>query len=133
LKMEDKKFQKSYFDVLAICCSSEVPLIVNMLSSLDGVQDVKVIVPSRTVIVIHDNLLISDIQIVIDRAIFIAALDHPKEFKNHRDEIMEQLYFKTETLLDDNREIHKAFNGADHNKDNNIIDHVDGVQGSVKL
>ncbi|KAF5190390.1 Cadmium/zinc-transporting ATPase HMA2 [Thalictrum thalictroides] len=62
--MEDKKYQKSYFDVLAICCSSEVPLIVNMLSSLDGVQDVKVIVPSRTVIVIHDNLLISDIQIV---------------------------------------------------------------------
>ncbi|KAF5178778.1 hypothetical protein FRX31_031637 [Thalictrum thalictroides] len=74
-----------------------------------------------------------DIFEVIDRAIFIAALDHPKEFKNHRDEIMEQLYFKTETLLDDNREIHKAFNGADHNKDNNIIDHVDGVQGSVKL
>ncbi|PIA43858.1 hypothetical protein AQUCO_01800119v1 [Aquilegia coerulea] len=62
--MEAKKYQKSYFDVLGICCSSEVPLIMNMLRPLNGVQDVNVIVPSRTVIVIHDNLVISDIQIV---------------------------------------------------------------------
>lgn len=58
-----KKFQKSYFDVLGICCSSEVPLIENILKSLDGVKEFSVIVPTRTVVVVHDNLIISQIQI----------------------------------------------------------------------
>ncbi|XP_059461328.1 putative inactive cadmium/zinc-transporting ATPase HMA3 isoform X2 [Corylus avellana] len=60
----EKKLQKSYFDVLGLCCSSEVPLIENILKALDGVKEVSVIVPSRTVIVVHDNLLISQAQIV---------------------------------------------------------------------
>ncbi|KAK4785342.1 hypothetical protein SAY86_002031 [Trapa natans] len=59
-----KKLQKSYFDVLGLCCSSEIPLIESILKQLDGVKDVSVIVASRTVIVVHDNLLISQIQIV---------------------------------------------------------------------
>ncbi|KAK9097534.1 hypothetical protein Sjap_023031 [Stephania japonica] len=63
-KDNDKNFQKSYFDVLGICCTSEVPLIEKILRPLDGVHEVSVIVPSRTVIVIHDNLLISQTQIV---------------------------------------------------------------------
>lgn len=58
-----KKLQKSYFDVLGICCSSEVPLIEKILKPLEGVNDVSVIVPSRTVIVLHDALLISQLQI----------------------------------------------------------------------
>uniref|UniRef100_A0A5B7AV73 Putative inactive cadmium/zinc-transporting ATPase HMA3 n=1 Tax=Davidia involucrata TaxID=16924 RepID=A0A5B7AV73_DAVIN len=58
------KLQKSYFDVLGLCCSSEVPLIEKILKPLDGVKDVSVIVPSKTVIVLHDNLLISQVQIV---------------------------------------------------------------------
>ncbi|KAK2646417.1 hypothetical protein Ddye_021612 [Dipteronia dyeriana] len=58
------KLQKSYFDVLGLCCSSEVPLIENILKSLDGVKEYSVIVPSRTVIVFHDNLIISQLQIV---------------------------------------------------------------------
>ncbi|KAL5699485.1 hypothetical protein ACHQM5_030379 [Ranunculus cassubicifolius] len=62
--MEAKKLQKSYFDVLGICCSSEIPLINNALKPLGGVIEVNVIVASRTVIVIHDNELISQIQIV---------------------------------------------------------------------
>ncbi|CAA7022223.1 unnamed protein product [Microthlaspi erraticum] len=66
-KEEDKKtkkqWQKSYFDVLGICCTSEVPLIENILKSLDGVKEYSVIVPSRTVIVVHDSLLISPFQI----------------------------------------------------------------------
>ena len=57
------KFQKSYFDVLGLCCSSEVPLIENILKPLEGVKEVSVIVPSRTVIVVHDSLLISQLQI----------------------------------------------------------------------
>ncbi|CAK9172451.1 unnamed protein product [Ilex paraguariensis] len=58
------KLQKSYFDVLGLCCSSEVPLIEKILMPLPGVKDVTVIVPSKTVIVVHDTLLISQVQIV---------------------------------------------------------------------
>ncbi|KAJ4830490.1 putative cadmium/zinc-transporting ATPase hma4 [Turnera subulata] len=63
-KSKAKKFQKSYFDVLGLCCSSEVPLVENILRSLDGVKEFSVIVPTRTVIVVHDNLLLPQIQIV---------------------------------------------------------------------
>jgi len=58
-----KKLQKSYFDVVGLCCSSEVPLIENILKPLQGIKEVSVIVPSRTVIVVHDTLLISQLQI----------------------------------------------------------------------
>ncbi|GKV20545.1 hypothetical protein SLEP1_g30646 [Rubroshorea leprosula] len=61
---ERNKLQKSYFDVLGLCCSSEVSLIEKILKPLDGVKEVSVIVPSRTVIVVHDSLLISQLQIV---------------------------------------------------------------------
>ncbi|XP_027067280.2 cadmium/zinc-transporting ATPase HMA3 [Coffea arabica] len=61
---EEKKIQKSYFDVLGICCPSEVPLIENILKSMDGVKDVSVIVPTKTVIVLHDSILTSQLQIV---------------------------------------------------------------------
>lgn len=61
---EAKRFQKSYFDVLGLCCSSEVPLIENILKPLEGIKEVSVIVPSRTVIVVHDTLVISQLQIV---------------------------------------------------------------------
>ncbi|KAL3534902.1 hypothetical protein ACH5RR_003363 [Cinchona calisaya] len=59
-----EKFQKSYFDVLGICCPSEVPLIESILKPLDGIKDVSVIVPTKTVIVLHDSLLTSQLQIV---------------------------------------------------------------------
>ncbi|CAI9760959.1 unnamed protein product [Fraxinus pennsylvanica] len=58
------KFQKSYFDVLGLCCSSEVPLIERILKSMDGVKDFSINVPTKTVIVVHDTLLISQLQIV---------------------------------------------------------------------
>ncbi|KAL2338672.1 hypothetical protein Fmac_013118 [Flemingia macrophylla] len=61
---EGKNIQKSYFDVLGLCCSSEVPLIENILKPLEGIKEVSVIVPSRTVIVVHDTLVISPLQIV---------------------------------------------------------------------
>jgi Zn2+/Cd2+-exporting ATPase len=59
----NKSYQKSYFDVLGICCPSEVPLIERILNPLEGVHGVSVIVPSRTVVVIHDPLLTSPSQI----------------------------------------------------------------------
>ncbi|KAH6755808.1 heavy metal atpase 2 [Perilla frutescens var. hirtella] len=59
-----KKFQKSYFDVLGLCCSSEVPMIEKILNSLDGIKGFSVVVPTKTLIVVHDSLLVSQIQIV---------------------------------------------------------------------
>ncbi|KAI3701735.1 hypothetical protein L6452_27031 [Arctium lappa] len=59
-----KDLEKSYFDVLGLCCSSEVPLIEKILKPLEGVHHVSVVVPSRTVIVLHDAALISQFQIV---------------------------------------------------------------------
>lgn len=59
----EKAMRKSYFDVLGLCCSSEVPLIENILRPLQGIKEVSVIVPSRTVIVVHDTLVISQLQI----------------------------------------------------------------------
>ncbi|WVZ78660.1 hypothetical protein U9M48_026339 [Paspalum notatum var. saurae] len=56
--------QKSYFDVLGICCPSEVPLVDRLLSPLPGVHKVTVVVPSRTVIVVHDAAATSQAQIV---------------------------------------------------------------------
>lgn len=58
------KLEKSYFDVLGICCPSEVPLVEKLLQPLPGVQSVSVVVPSRTVIVVHDAAAISPAQIV---------------------------------------------------------------------
>jgi len=62
---ESKKMnlQTSYFDVVGICCSSEVSIVGNVLRPLDGVKEFSVIVPSRTVIVVHDTFLISPLQI----------------------------------------------------------------------
>ena len=59
----NRSIEKSYLDVLRLCCSSEVPLIVNILKPIEGVIEVTVIVPSRTVIVVHDTLLVSQLQI----------------------------------------------------------------------
>ncbi|XP_044962373.1 cadmium/zinc-transporting ATPase HMA2-like [Hordeum vulgare subsp. vulgare] len=58
------KLEKSYFDVLGICCPSEVPLVEKLLEPLAGVRKVTVVVPSRTVIVLHDAAAISQAQIV---------------------------------------------------------------------
>ncbi|XP_073277782.1 cadmium/zinc-transporting ATPase HMA3-like isoform X1 [Primulina huaijiensis] len=63
-KKVGKQFQKSYFDVLGLCCTSEIPLIERILNSLNGVKDFSVIVPTKTVIVVHDSLLVSQSQIV---------------------------------------------------------------------
>ena len=41
------------FKVEGICCPSEVPLIHNILDSMSGVREVKVIVPTKTVLVKH--------------------------------------------------------------------------------
>ncbi|KAJ0825387.1 putative translocase transcription factor WD40-like family [Helianthus annuus] len=59
-----KDLERSYFDVLGLCCSSEVQLIDRILKLLEGVHHVSVIVPTRTVIFLHNVALISQLQIV---------------------------------------------------------------------
>lgn len=72
MKEDSKKhLEKSYFDVLGLCCSSEVSLIEKILTPLEGVHNVSVIVPSRTVIVVHDATLISQFQIGNDHYLCI--------------------------------------------------------------
>ncbi|XP_031500218.1 cadmium/zinc-transporting ATPase HMA3-like [Nymphaea colorata] len=58
------ELQKSYFEVLGICCPSEIPLIERTLKPLDGVHKVSVSVPTKTVTVVHNSLLTSQTQIV---------------------------------------------------------------------
>ncbi|KAI3884884.1 hypothetical protein MKW92_027056 [Papaver armeniacum] len=55
---------KSYFDVLGLCCTSEVPLVERILNSMNGVEKVLVNVTTQTVIVFHDDLLSTKAQIV---------------------------------------------------------------------
>ncbi|KAL2340268.1 hypothetical protein Fmac_008208 [Flemingia macrophylla] len=58
---EDMK--RSSFEVLGMCCATEAALVERIVKPLHGVKDVSVIVPTRTVTVVHDALLISESQI----------------------------------------------------------------------
>ncbi|XP_043691100.1 putative inactive cadmium/zinc-transporting ATPase HMA3 isoform X2 [Telopea speciosissima] len=60
----EEDVKRTYFDVLGLCCSSEVPMIENIMKPLYGVKEVSVIAPTKTVIVVHDNLIISQTEIV---------------------------------------------------------------------
>ncbi|GMH13613.1 hypothetical protein Nepgr_015454 [Nepenthes gracilis] len=63
-EFQPKKLQESHFNVMGLCCSSEVSLIEKLLKSLEGVQEVSIIVPTKTVIVVHDSSHISQLQIL---------------------------------------------------------------------
>jgi copper chaperone CopZ len=54
---------RSTFTCKGICCSSEVPTILEILNPFEGVVEVKVNVPVRKVIVDHDCKFISALQI----------------------------------------------------------------------
>ncbi|KAL8168119.1 hypothetical protein V2J09_009618 [Rumex salicifolius] len=60
---ENQSIEKTYFEVLGLCCTSEVALVERILNPLHGVKDVCVVVPSKTVIVLHDSSLISALEI----------------------------------------------------------------------
>ncbi|KAL9234227.1 hypothetical protein vseg_009121 [Gypsophila vaccaria] len=64
LQHENVKLEKSYFEVMGLCCSSEVSLVERLLTPLDGVKEISVIVPNKTLIVVHDVMTISPSQIV---------------------------------------------------------------------
>ena len=50
---------RTRLSVLGICCPSEVPLIHKVLDKIEGVRDVKVIVPTKTVLVEHAAMTVS--------------------------------------------------------------------------
>jgi len=54
---------RSTFSTKGICCSSEVPFILEILTPYDGVFEVKVVVPVKQVVVDHDCKVISAAQI----------------------------------------------------------------------
>ncbi|KHN45233.1 putative inactive cadmium/zinc-transporting ATPase HMA3 isoform X1 [Glycine soja] len=58
-----ENMKRSSFEVLGMCCATEEALVERILKPLRGVKDVSVIVPTRTVTVVHDVLLISESQI----------------------------------------------------------------------
>ncbi|KMT19963.1 hypothetical protein BVRB_1g010070 [Beta vulgaris subsp. vulgaris] len=49
---------------MGLCCSSEVPLIEGILKPLKGVHEISVVVPTKTLMVVHDIETISTSQIV---------------------------------------------------------------------
>ncbi|CAL5184500.1 unnamed protein product [Lathyrus oleraceus] len=59
-----ENMNRSNFEVLGMCCATEATLVERILNPLHGVKHVSVIVPTRTVTVVHDLLLISESQIV---------------------------------------------------------------------
>ncbi|XP_073223959.1 cadmium/zinc-transporting ATPase HMA3-like isoform X2 [Cicer arietinum] len=61
--MVDENMKRSNFEVLGMCCATEASLVERILKPLHGVKDVSVIVPTRTVTVVHDVLFISQSQI----------------------------------------------------------------------
>lgn len=54
---------KTTLDVMGICCPSEVPLIKKLLDPLPGVEEVSVNVTAKTVLVLHDQLVVTDVQL----------------------------------------------------------------------
>ncbi|PON56835.1 P-type ATPase, subfamily IB [Trema orientale] len=62
--MSQEEMKKSYFEVLGLCCASEVALLERIIEPLNGVKDISVIVPTKTLIVFHDSRLLSETQIV---------------------------------------------------------------------
>ncbi|CAM6093000.1 unnamed protein product [Calypogeia fissa] len=55
---------KTTFDVMGICCPSEVPLVKKILAPLPGVEEVLVNPTSKTVTVLHDPTVVADVQLV---------------------------------------------------------------------
>jgi Cd2+/Zn2+-exporting ATPase len=53
------RWERTYLDVLGVCCSAEVALVERLLKPIDGVRAVTVVVPSRTVVVEHDPAAVS--------------------------------------------------------------------------
>lgn len=85
--MEGNKLQKSHFDVLGLCCSSEVRLIENIVKSLDGVKDFSVVVPTKTLTVVHDSHLVSQAQIGKRESLKTCLIDHIYMYILKRDDL----------------------------------------------
>lgn len=65
--------QKTVYDVLGICCASEVALIHRILQPIPGVLEIYVNVPAKTTTVSYDPTVATDLQLV--KALNEARLD----------------------------------------------------------
>ncbi|KAF8680817.1 hypothetical protein HU200_045543 [Digitaria exilis] len=72
-----KKWEKTYLDVLGVCCSAEVALVDRLLSPIAGVRAVTVVVPSRTVVVEHDPSIASQSIIEFTHLCLISSFSQP--------------------------------------------------------
>ncbi|KAF8035191.1 hypothetical protein BT93_C1278 [Corymbia citriodora subsp. variegata] len=70
--------EKTYFEVLGLCCATEVALVEKILRQFDGVNDISVILPTKTVIVLHDPLIVSQSKLVeaLNKARLEASIKH---------------------------------------------------------
>jgi Cd2+/Zn2+-exporting ATPase len=68
------KWEKTYLDVLGVCCSAEVALVERLLAPIDGVRTVTVVVPSRTVIVEHEPAAVAQSHIGNQPLVFLLLL-----------------------------------------------------------
>ncbi|KAI3440119.1 HMA domain-containing protein, partial [Psidium guajava] len=70
--------EKTYMEVLGLCCATEVALVEKILRQVDGVNDISVIVPTKTVIVLHDPLIVSQSKLVeaLNKARLEASVKH---------------------------------------------------------
>ena len=73
---------KTTLDVMGICCPSEVPLIKKLLNPIPGVEEVSVNVTAKTVLVLHDQLLVTDAALGANSNLMSspAALRNPRCF-----------------------------------------------------
>ena len=80
-----EELKKSYFEVLGLCCASEVALVERILKQLNGIQEICVILPTKTVVVHHTHV-ISDVTIgtsmkffphvkVISKTVFVGSIN----------------------------------------------------------
>eukprot|EP00243_Klebsormidium_subtile_P013097 TRINITY_DN83_c0_g1_i11.p1 TRINITY_DN83_c0_g1~~TRINITY_DN83_c0_g1_i11.p1 ORF type:complete len:641 (+),score=56.00 TRINITY_DN83_c0_g1_i11:156-2078(+) len=61
---QSRESQKVVLDVLGLCCPSEVPLVLGILEPIVGVVKVTVNVPAKTVVVLFNPALVTDLQLV---------------------------------------------------------------------
>ncbi|XP_039163873.1 cadmium/zinc-transporting ATPase HMA3-like isoform X1 [Eucalyptus grandis] len=70
--------EKTYLEVLGLCCATEVALVEKILRQLDGINDISIIIPTKTVIVLHDPLIVSQSTLVeaLNKARLEASIKH---------------------------------------------------------
>ncbi|KAL3745888.1 hypothetical protein ACJRO7_014912 [Eucalyptus globulus] len=72
------QYGETYLEVLGLCCATEVALVEKILRQLDEVNHSSVILPTKTVIVLHHPLIVSQSKLVeaLNKARLEASIKH---------------------------------------------------------